>query len=559
MKLNELKNKISEALSEKLGNNVDPEVNFPPEPSMGDLTTNIALSQAAKTGRKPRVVAEELAEALRELDAVESVEVAGPGFINIRLKDPVLSSLVESAAKDKPSTYKSKVVVAEYSDPNPFKVLHVGHLYTSVVGDAIANLLDAAGATVHRVNFGGDVGLHVGRTLWGILQELGGENPDKLADVPEGARASWMASSYIEGTRAYDDDEQAKAKIIELNKRVYRIQQEQDQKSPLAQIYWECRKWSYEYFEKFYGRIGTKFEKYYPESVTAPLGLKAVREQLEQGVYEESAGAVVFRGEKYGLHTRVFITASGLPTYEAKDVGLLMAKWNDYHFDESVVITGNDITEYMKVVLKSVERFEPDLVRRTRHITHGNVKLAGGIKMSSRRGNILGAEEVLDVVWNASEEITGKADAQVVLGATKYAFLKQRIGADLVFIPEESVSLEGNSGPYLQYAHARACSVSRKAGAVAAADTPVYQPAERILAWKISQYPDVIARSVEELMPHHVCGYLYELAQVFNRFYEGNRVIGDEREAVRLGLVRAYAAVLNDGLSILGIAAPEQL
>jgi arginyl-tRNA synthetase len=275
-------------------------------------------------------------------------------------------------------------------------------------------------------------------------------------------------------------------------------------------------------------------------------------------VYKESDNAVVFEGEPYGLHTRVFINSHGLPTYEAKDVGLIMQKWQDYHFDRSVIITGNDINEYMKVVLKSIEQFAPDLVARTTHFTHGNVKLAGGVKMSSRKGNILRAVDVLEAAHDANKAASGRDDEQAVLGAVKYAFLKQRIGADLIYDPAESVSLEGNSGPYLQYAHARARSILRKAGTTETGITDL-DPLERSLARKISEYPEVLDKAVAELLPHLICTYLYELAQAFNRFYEHAKVVGDPREATRLQLVGLYADVLRHGLELLGIVAPEQL
>jgi arginyl-tRNA synthetase len=236
-----------------------------------------------------------------------------------------------------------------------------------------------------------------------------------------------------------------------------------------------------------------------------------------------------------------------------------MKKWQDYHFDKSVVITGNDIVEYMKVVLKSVEQYEPKLVAATTHLTHGQVKLAGGTKMSSRKGNILRAVDVLDAAAEAGQKLSGKADPQTTLGAVKYAFLKSRVGGDIIYDPAESVSISGNSGPYLQYAHARARSILSKANNPPSTDSEKLQPAERHLLRKISEYPEVVDRAVAELMPHHVCTYLYELAQNFNGFYESNRVMGDDREDVRLRLVSAYADVLRAGLGLLNIPAPEHL
>lgn len=536
-----------------------------PEPKFGDFATNVAMKLAGPTKKRSQDIAAELCARLEDDSNIDSLNIAGPGFINIRISNDNLNKVISGALGSKDyghnQSLKDKVVVAEYSDPNPFKVLHAGHLYTSLVGDSIANLLEAAGATVHRVNFGGDVGLHVGKSMWAICEALGGENPDELESIKATDRADWMAACYVRGSNAYEDSEETKQEMIDLNKKVYQLHKVGDKDSPLAQIYWTCRQWSYDYFNQFYERIGTKFEKYYPESVTAPVGLKTVQEQLKKGIYEDSKGAVVFKGERFGLHTRVFINSEGLPTYEAKDVGLIIKKYDDYHFDKSVVITGNEITEYMKVVLKSIEQFAPELAQATTHIPHGMVKMSGGQKMSSRKGNILRAEDVLLAATNANKIVSGNDQSETVLGAVKYAFLKQRIGGDIIYEPEDSVALQGDSGPYLQYAHARACNILKKAGAKDLKPGPnqKLETGERQLVVKISEYEEVVAKAASELAPHHVCGYLYSLAQEFNRFYENNRVIGDPRESQRLALVGAYAKVLKSGLLLLGIHAPEKM
>lgn len=552
----ELEKRISETVQAVFEAEVAAELTRPEE-QFGDYSTNVALQLAGQLGKSPREIAQTLAEELRKtMPEIAEIAVAGPGFLNLRLDD---GALLNGMGADAAQPLKGETVVVEYSDPNPFKVLHAGHLYTSVVGDAIANLLQLAGARVYRVNFGGDVGLHVGKTLWAILQELGGD-PDKLSEVKAEDRAEWLAKAYIGGTQAYENDEQAKAAIIDYNKRVYRLHADNDHDSPFAKVYWTCRQWSYDYFDEFYKRIGSHFDKYYPESLTVRIGLDTVRQHTGD-VYEQSDGAVVFNGEKFGLHTRVFINSEGLPTYEAKDVGLIMLKKQDYKFDRSIVVTGNEQIQYMAVVLKSIEQFAPELAKATTHLTHGIVKLQGGVKMSSRKGNFLRAVDVLDAAAAANQALTGKDNEDATLGAVKYSFLKTRMGGDIIYDPDESVSLEGNSGPYLQYAHARARSILRKAGADntdAGADVEL-QADERSLARKITEYTEVLEKAITELMPHQVCTYLYELAQVFNRFYEHNRVLGDERQALRLSLVLYYADTLKHGLELLGIAAPEQM
>ena len=527
-----------------------------PEPQFGDFATNVALKLAGKLGKKPRDVAEKLAESIRELDEVIETSVAGPGFINIRLND---AALLKLWSLKPPQTYRHQTVITEYSDPNPFKVLHAGHLYTSVMGDAISNLVVCAGGEVHRVNFGGDVGLHVGKTMWAIGSALGGFSVDKLAVVPESEHANWLAARYVEGTNAYEEDENAKQEIVALNKKIYQIHTENDHESDIAQVYWTTREWSYDYFNEFYARIGTKFEKYYPESAVSDRGLQEVKAQVGE-VFSESNGAVVFAGEAFGLHTRVFINGEGLPTYEAKDVGLIFTKYDEYHFDHSIVITGNEQEQYMSVVLKAVEQFAPELAQSSTHLTHGLVKLAGGVKMSSRKGNFLRAVDVLDIAREANQEANDTTDERVSLGAVKYAFLKVRMGGDIVYDPKESVSLAGNSGPYLQYAYARSRSILAKAGETRADEADiVFDPSERALLVKLSEYQEVLARAVSDLMPHHVCTYLYELAQSFNRFYEQSRIVGDPRESIRLLLVDRYAQTLRSGLDILNIAAPDHL
>lgn len=527
-----------------------------PDGQFGDFASNAALQLVKQVGKNPREIGEALAEALRGHANVADVQVAGLGFLNITLTDSALVILADTRPE---RSLAGKTVLVEYSDPNPFKPLHAGHLYTTLVGDTLARLIQNAGAQTIRLNFGGDVGLHVGRCMWGIIQSLGGELPEKLADIPEPERAAWMGTCYVAGTSAYEDDEAAKAEIIAYNKRVYEVQATGDRDTPFAQIYWTCRQWSYEYFAVLYEQLeAVPFDRYIPESEVTPLGVETVRAQLANGVYEKSGEAVIFDGEKFGLHTRVFINSEGLPTYETKDVGLSLTKWNDYHFDESIIITANEQAQYMQVVIKSIEQFAPEPAQRTRHLTHGMVKLQGGTKMSSRKGNIVTALEILEAAREAGKETGNSPDEHTILAAVKYAFAKNRIGGDIAYDPKESIALEGNSGPYLQYAHARARSILQKLQ-FEPIQIEKLEVDERTLLRKIGEYAEVVERATNELLPHHICTYLYELAQEFNRFYEKNRVVGDPREALRAQLVQKYADTLENGLGLLGIYAPDKL
>lgn len=600
--------KISELLKSAISAlyDIETEVDLveAPKETGADFATNLAMGLVKSLKRNPMEVAEEIRARVLELDeqekSISEIEIARPGFINIKLSDGFYSQELEKYQKDflkniSQDEYLNKTVICEFSDPNPFKILHVGHLYTSMVGDAISRIVEFAGGNVIRANFGGDVGLHVAKNMYALLK-----HKDEISDLMTvSEKTELLSKTYVEGSTAYEEDEEAKKKIIEINKKVYEIAEAgesvitdleelvEDGKSAqenldeleLAKIYYWGRKASYQYFEDFYKRIGVKFDRYYPESTVVAKGLEMVTKGLSDGVYEESDGAVVFKGEKYGLHTRVFINKNGLPTYEAKDIGLIFTKWEDYHFDKSIIITGNDIIDYMKVVLKSVEQYAPELPERTLHLTHGQVKLPGREKMSSRKGNFLKAVDVIDLISgelvkvqeevsrNKGEGMSSGVDPKILFGAIRYAFLKYKVGGDIIFDVKESVSMTGNSGPYLQYSAVRAQKVLGKIleSQVEKVNKKVEQKdwilegSEKSLIKKIMQYKKVLDEVVDELSPSKLCTYLYEIAQDFSRFYENVQVVGSEFEVERGVIVLAYLKVLTHGLSILGIEIPEKM
>ena len=550
---------IADIIKERYGQTIKVEVTRP-EPQFGDFATNAALQLAKPLGRNPREIAEEIAASLRDTGNYEKVEVAGPGFINITLSGSVLLALIREEPR---AINMGQNVVLEYSCPNAFKELHTGHLYQTIFGDILARLLLVSGATVHRTSFGGDVGLHVAKCLWGMRQELGGEKPEKLANIPDDAfeRSRWISRCYVIGATAYEGDEATKNDIDELNKTIYGFHDTNDHDSPLAKIYWQTRQWSFDYFDAFYQTIDVVPMRYIPESSTAPIGLKVVREQLLKGNLKESEGAVVFEGdESKHLHTRVFVTSRGLPTYETKDIGVIWLEKQDYQFDRRYLITGNDQREYMRVVFAAAETFRPELAGTMTHLTNGTVRFADGKKMSSRLGNVTRAVDVLDVVREKVRSLVSDESnvEAVTLGAIKYVFAKYKLGGDIAFDINETVSLAGNSGPYLQYAHARARSVLEKSNAVFAQPAKVL-PEDRALVRKLGEYHEVVAHAAKSLEPHYICNYLFELAQEFNRYYENNRVIGGDLEEHRVSLVALYADTLKAGLAILGIHAPEKL
>jgi arginyl-tRNA synthetase len=333
-----------------------------------------------------------------------------------------------------------------------------------------------------------------------------------------------------------------------------------DKSSDFAQIYWICRQWSYDYFDQFYETIEVDPFKYYPESVCTPPGLELVDRGLNEGLFDKSEGAVVYSEAKSGLHTRVFVTSGGLPTYETKDLGVIKLELDDFNFDHRILITGRDQTEYMKVVYSAAGELMPQTKGNMTHLSNGIIKFGDGKKMSSRLGNVTTALDVIDNVKSIVEKTSSKEADTIMLGAVKYEFLKHKLGGDISFDPQESVSLQGNSGPYLQYAHARARSILEKVTNknFEITNNIELNLHERLLARKLAQYQNVLSQAIDSYEVHIICTYLYELSQVFNRFYENNKVVGDDREPIRAFLVEQYADTLKNGSRNTRHQSPQQ-
>ena len=272
-----IKQTIERVASELFDISIDVATDIPEE-KFGDVASNIALQLTKQVRKQPREIAELIAKNLQQEDSVQDVSVAGPGFINIRFRDEYLLSLVDS---EPPKPLIGKKVLVEYSDPNPFKPLHAGHLYTTLVGDVLARMVESAGAETIRLNFGGDVGMHVGKTMWAILNKLGGEDVQAVKDLQIDSLGVWMGERYVEGNNAYEDNETARDEIRTVNKRVYQIHKENDHNSAFAQIYWYLRDQSYEFFKKLYSELQVvPFDRFIPESEVSEPGLQAVRKQL---------------------------------------------------------------------------------------------------------------------------------------------------------------------------------------------------------------------------------------------------------------------------------------
>lgn len=529
--------------------NVDTDVVLTrPEPKFGDYATNVALQLAKPLGKNPRDIAQMLAAELQTYKDFANVTVAGPGFINIHLSS---EALLDGLAVQPKPLREGQVAVIETNNPNPFKPMHIGHAYNATLADTIANLLAASGAEVKRVSYHGDVGAHVGKSMWALLRYCKGD-ASRLSEVPPAKRNEFMGTMYAEGAKAAKEDEAAAAEIELLS------QQSFDREEPLyAEIYNTVFEWSFQEIDRTVTRLGNvPTERRYLESEADPIGVATVRENVPT-VFQESKGALVFEGSKYGAFDNAFVSSSGRGLYAARDLGLIQLKAKDYPtLESSVIVTGGEQAAYFRGVIAATEQALPELKGKIINYPTGLVKLTTG-KMSSRTGDVVTVDWLFEEVTKAIEARGGEATDEIVAGALRYQFLRVKIGSDVIFDVNEAVSLTGNTGSYLQYAHARAKSILRKATPEQALQ--IVHEEDRGLVRKLGEYSEVVTVALRTLEPHHICTYLFELAQEFNRYYEINQVVGSEHEAHRAALVAAYARTLETGLALLGIQAPERM
>jgi arginyl-tRNA synthetase len=586
---------------------------IPKSSEFGEYTTNVALQLAKqKEGSRkqnPVEIANEIVEKLKNLEAndyLERMEVVN-GFINFYIKpEALLSSLhkvcdysnlvnpeVELEGSDK------KKIMVEYTDPNPFKAFHIGHLFTNTVGESLARLLEATGGDVKRVNYYGDVGMHVAKSIWGMIQKLEKEGITlkELEKKDLSERIEFLGQAYASGASAFEEDKTDEIK--DLNRLVYIASQQymaetsdyepeidyaKDIKldhiklKTVKNLYAKGRQWSLEYFETIYQTLGTKFDYYYPESTVGEFGIKTVKDHLEDGTFKESEGAIIFPGEQFGLHNRVFINSMGLPTYEAKELGLAIRKYQDFKYDQSIVITGNEINDYFKVLMMALSQIEPDLAKKTTHIGHGMLRMTEG-KMSSRTGNVITFEWLYEEIKKQIEKLmeekfSAEEKEQIIrivsIGALKFTLLKHQPTSDFIFDLKASVSLQGDSGPYIQYSYARAKSVLRNAKFNYDLETPhsdvhpkevdgELEKEERELLQKIEHFPTIVEDAALSLHPNIIATFLLEMSSLFNLFYQKHQIILGDKTELRLAITCAVAIVLKQGLYLLGIEAPERM
>jgi arginyl-tRNA synthetase len=548
----------------------------------GDYSSNIALQLSKQkhqnSYQSPQEIANAIIEALGHPKFLERVEAAGPGFLNFFIKDGELVKILTNPEDpDSLLDYEDlKKIVVEYCDPNTHKMLHIGHLLQLTLGESMARLFEYQGHEVYRTNYGSDIGPTVAKCLWGV--ERMGQKIEEIREKGLREKAQFLGEAYAFAHKEYEKSLEVKEEIDQITNKLYQ------RDSKIMPLWDETKEWSLSYFELIYSSFGTLFDKRINESEVDELGKEIVLENVGK-VFVKDDGAIIFPGEKHNLHNRVFINSKGNPTYEGKEVGLAEKYQQILQFDQLNIFSHKEQDDYFKVVIAANSIIHPHLKGKINHVSYGEVRLPSG-KMSSRQGNIVAAEDILDEVKVKIREISPELDdlsiQALAVAAIKFAFLKYSVGSDMIYDVDESVSIHGDTGPYVMYVYARIQSILRKAAGNRAneieAEEEEVEKQDKVIAQNKSQlkiedleaeeremlrqleyFEIIVEKATVNFQPNELVKYLLTLTKAFNSFYEKLPVVGSKSESFRLILVRRVAENIKLGLYLLGVETVEKM
>jgi len=505
----------------------------------------------------PVEIAKEIAERL-ESEEFEKIEAKGP-YVNFFIRKELFAKeVVSDAMGDYGKGSHDEKIMVEYSNPNPFKAFHVGHLRNTVLGIALVNTLRFSGYKVIPVNYYNDTGSHVAKCLWAFEKFYNNKTPDNVD------KGEWLGELYTEANQKIKESEDFEKEYKEFQKRI--------DSGELNKLKDEGIKWSEKHFNKIYGELGASFERYYYDSEFITEGKRIVDQLVKKGVAEKSDDAIIVNLEKYKLNVVVVLRSDGTALYITKDFAMAEKKFEEYDPDRSVYVVGSEQINHFKQLFKILELYGFRQADKCFHLAYELVMLADGKKMSSREGGIIlyseiqrpMKEQIMKGVETRHPEWSEKrkknsADA-IFSASIRFDMLKHDPNKTINFDIKSALDFEGETGPYVQYAHARICSILSKAKK-GVPDYGKMGDIERRLVKKLSRFPDVIEQTSINYRPSLLARYLIELSQLFSEFYHSCQILKSEdglRDA-RLELIGAIKAVLARGLGLLGISAPEEM
>jgi arginyl-tRNA synthetase len=477
-------------------------------------------------------------------------------------------------------------VMVEYSSPNTNKPLHLGHVRNNLLGFSVAEILSANGYEVIKANLVNDRGIHICKSMLAWKLFGNGETPES-----SGLKGDHLVGKYyvifdkeykkqieaLIGEGQTEDEAKKNAPVIKEAQEMLLKWESADQE--VIDLWKMMNSWVYAGFDVTYKKLGVDFKKYYYESDTYLLGKDTIQEGLDKGVfYKKDDGSVWIDLTDDGLDQKLVLRADGTSVYITQDLGTAQLKYDDFKMDKSIYVVGNEQDYHFKVLFLILQKLGKSWANGLFHLSYGMVDLPSG-KMKSREGTVVDADELMDDMIQTAQERTeelGKVEGfteeekkdlynMIGLGALKFFLLKVEPKKRLLFDPNESIDFQGHTGPFIQYTHARICSVLAKAdykNKISDNYSNILTALEKDLIVNLAKYPDVISSAAREYSPAHIANYVFELAKLFNKFYHEESILKAEDPQVRnfrLDLAAATASIINKSMKLLGIKVPSRM
>ena len=534
-------------------------ISIPPNAKMGDYAF-----PCFKLGN-PKEEAEKLRKSIKLPKSFSKVEVMGP-YLNFFVNNAFFNEeTLSKIAKEKEDYGKGKekeIIVIEFCGPNTNKPLHLGHVRNMALGDSVRRILNYQGNKVHPVNIINDRGIHICQSMIAYKKWGKEKLPDKKGD-------HFVGDYYVLFSKKAKDDEKLKLEAQELL-----LEWEMGNKD-VRKLWKQMNSWVLNGFSETYKRFGIKFDREYSESNYYENGKEIALEGLKKKVFEQDhTKAIIAPLEEFNLPNKVILRPDGTSIYITQDMYLAGLRYNDFKFNKMIYVVASEQNNHFQQLFKILELLERPYAKNLFHLSYGLVNLPSG-RMKSREGTVVDADDIMDEISSLAEKeirkryenleekkIKERAEL-IALGAIKFFMLKTDASRDMIFNPEDSLSFEGETGPYVQYTHARSCSILRKAEKISSKVdySLLIDDSELNVIKLLYSFPEKIKDAANNYRPHTICRYLIDLSQAYNEFYHKCIVISEDKELMnaRLAIVDSVRQVLENGLSLLGIKAPKEM
>lgn len=536
-----------------------------PKGQEGDLAMSF-FALTKKLGMSPVQIAQDVAEKLKDCPCVASTHITGQ-YLNLFFKKEVFFENVFGACL-RSEVLNGKNIVLEFSGPNTNKPLHLGHMRNHALGAAVSNVLEAAGADMHRVNIINDRGVHICKSMLAYQQFGNGITPESEGKKSDHFVGDW----YVRFEQESKQDETLKDKVQKM------LLKWEDGDREVKDLWAKMNHWTLSGHQQTYDRQGIKFERVYRESETYQDGKKIAEEGLAKGVFQKrDDGAVVIDLTEENLDEKVILRADGTSIYLTQDLAVAVQRDKDFnHPDEMIYTVADEQNYHFKVLFLCLDKLGILDKDRLTHLGYGLVHLPHG-RMKSREGTVVDADNMMDELSDLSFEKVKERNAdmsdsearviaeQIMNAAWKFYLLSAGPRKSMTFNPEDSLAFEGATGPYLQYAGVRIKSLLRKAldsGIAPEQNAHILTDAEKPLGIKILEYENVLSKAAEHKNPTYVVTYLLELAQIWSSYYAEHSILNaqtDDLKKARLALAQKTLSVLAAGLKVLGIEVPDRM